>query len=173
MLLQATYSVGLFFDGMFWGHSPSSWSTSKKCCGYGTYLPYACEPGVFKWKTRADGKEDVSIYAPSDLNSPLFSLTGINKFLPLGHFTNTSEWATNPFVRWFFKDVATDIKSVNGDPTIVGHTLNNWDWDNFTGYGASYETIGGSIINTYWPGFWFPIFAATGPAVMRIQFGKY
>eukprot|EP00884_Botryococcus_braunii_P014825 jgi/Botrbrau1/23343/Bobra.0051s0003.1 len=76
-----SYTLAAKFNG-FEGPEPryrttQSWSSNPKCCGSGTYFVYACEVAVFKWTDHGDGRQDVSLYDPSDTKTPFLTIKGI------------------------------------------------------------------------------------------------
>eukprot|EP00884_Botryococcus_braunii_P005155 jgi/Botrbrau1/14640/Bobra.0108s0003.1 len=151
------YSTTFTYDSpsgpMYFQRSTQSWSTKAECCGSGTFLLHACEVANITWTTRPDGKEDVAIFEPSNLGSPVLTVTGLSHWSTTsgdnGGFgiwiPNTAAWAVCPgfilfcFMRW----VSQDVASLRNGTQIVGHVLNNFVYDTFLTTFASYEKIGG------------------------------
>jgi hypothetical protein len=164
------YTVAATYQGpngpQLWGHTTKSWSTSPRCCGSGTYIPYACEVAVIKRMLLPGGREDLAVYKPSDLNSPLLTINGIYILpleIPPPPFTipNTTTWVFYP-LRWLFMDASsiTNRTKADGSPVIVGHNINNWDFDSSRVTAGVYDTIGGSEAGNL-PAFWIPIITAS------------
>jgi hypothetical protein len=167
---QVIYTVAATYHGpdgpSLWGHTTQSWSTSPRCCGSGTYIPYACEVAVIKRKLLPGGKEDLAIYNPSNLKAPLLTINGIYLLpleIPPPPFTipNTTTWVFYP-MRWLFQDTSsiTNGTTADGRPVIVGHNINNWDFDGSRVTSGFYDSIGGSEAENL-PAFWFPIVSAS------------
>lgn len=154
-------------DGPFVsGHTTQSWSTCPQCCGSGTYIPYACEVAVIKQTVLPGDREDLAVYNPSDLKSPILTINGIYLLpveFPPPPFTipNTTLWVMYP-LRWLFQDVSsiTNGTTPDGRPVIVGHNINNWDFEGSQITSGIYDSIGGSLGGNL-AVFWIPTVSAS------------
>jgi hypothetical protein len=131
--LQFSYSLVAKFNG-FEGPEPrlrgtQTWTNNSKCCGPGTYFPYACEVAVFKYTPTAGGKQDLAIYKPSDDKTPILTVKSIWHSHNLITVPQTNTWAPG-LVRFFTQDITTTF---NGT-TKVGNGLNNFNYGK-GGYG--------------------------------------
>jgi hypothetical protein len=173
---QVAFSVLLNYagpNGTRWaGRTTQSWSTNPGCCGSGTYIEHPCEVAVFKWTQRNDNIQDLAIYDPSNTQSPILTIKGL-WYLPFGFpVANTTTWQTGPpgslgaALRFISQDVATITKGTE----IVGHALDNFDYDNVTASPATFEGFSGPAAAKL-PGYLLPIgFSFFGPLQMRIQY---
>eukprot|EP00884_Botryococcus_braunii_P020203 jgi/Botrbrau1/6867/Bobra.152_2s0025.1 len=148
------YSVASFYKGaeetIFKYHTTHTWSSKAECCGSGTIMWYACQLSVFKWNLLPGGQEQLAIYAPQDLESPILT---ISWWIPLPNLLqrvpDSPDWPKFPewfgFWQWVADDIAstTNGTDANGRPIIVGHVNNHWSfYDNkqtfaiFQGFGG-------------------------------------
>jgi hypothetical protein len=110
-----------------------SWTNNSKCCGSGTYFPYASEVADFQYTPREDGRQDLALYSPSDAKHPILIVKGI-WYSPPGvsiGFPPTKEWAPG-FLRWFLQDVLTITnRTADGKRVKIGNALTNGNWGDF------------------------------------------
>ena len=137
MLAQFSYTLMGAYHG-FEGPEPrlrttQTWSNNPKCCGSGTYFPYACEVAVFKYTPQAGGRQDLAIYDPADLKTPILTVKGIwygPEWLSLS-LPGTQEWAPG-FIRWGLQDITTTTnKTADGKTQKIGNGLNNGNFGPF------------------------------------------
>eukprot|EP00884_Botryococcus_braunii_P010575 jgi/Botrbrau1/19519/Bobra.0035s0018.2 len=160
-------------NGSRWaGRTTNSWSTNPRCCGSGTAVQHACKLAVFKWTDRADGSTDLAIYDPSNTLTPILTVKGILTlpiYIPYG---NTSTWHTGPpgtlgnILRFLDQDIAT----ITNGTEIVGHVVDNFDFDTTLASPMLFEGIGGPEAYRL-AGTWLPLgggFAV--PTTFRIQY---
>eukprot|EP00884_Botryococcus_braunii_P019269 jgi/Botrbrau1/6025/Bobra.0042s0011.1 len=122
-----SYTVVGKFNG-FEGPEPrlrttQSWSSNPKCCGSGTLWPYSCEVAIFKYTTLPGGKQDLSLYAPSDPEKAFLTIKGLWYSAPWISLPPSKEWAPGWF-RWLVEDITTTTNgTVDGKPVKIGNGL--------------------------------------------------
>jgi hypothetical protein len=173
---QLAYSLVLNYagpNGSRWaGRTTHSWSSNPGCCGPGTYIQHPCQVAKFKWTTGSDKRTNLAIYDKSGTGAPLVTIDGLWHIPIYIPFPNTTTWHNGPpgsigsIFRFFDQDIAT----VTNGSRIVGHLVDNFDFDTSYFSPAFWDKIGGSVGSTL-PGTWFPMAGVfTAPTTFRIQY---
>jgi hypothetical protein len=135
------------------GRITQSWASHPMYCGEKSPFADPCTPSVWKYETRSNGCQDLAIYDPDNLKTPLLNVTGMcvipGSYFPAGNTT----WyiPRESAVRLFAFDLLTyivDGVGAEGRPHIAQRGLFDFDAE-CIGAASWYDHVGGSAVGNF------------------------
>jgi hypothetical protein len=135
------------------GRITQSWASHPMYCGPQSPFADLCTPTVWKWVTLSNGCQDLAIYDPNNLKSPLLKISGMCTipviFYPVPD--TTYYFPRSSAVRLFAMDLLTYIVDgfgTDGRPHVVQRALFDFDMQGI-GVPATYDRIEGPAVENF------------------------
>jgi hypothetical protein len=152
--LQGTYTdpQGKKFET---GRIIRAWASHPMYCGPDSPLNYGdpCTSSIWKWDTRADGCQDLTIFDEKDTKTPLLKISRMCKMPVVFYPCPNTTWyfPRDSAVRLFVMAILSyqiDGYNSDGTPKVLNHTLYDFDMEAIA-TPATYDTMEGTAVSQF------------------------